>query len=319
MPPDQLPPDQLSEVLDLVEVRATLSGALAVEGRWTARAAHCAQIKIIGVARGRVVLRANDAPPAHLEAGDVAVLNGRSWMELHGGAGAGPVREVAPPQGYVQHLTRDGSDADVVVGGHIDLDVAGRAVLAETLPALGHLRGRLPQAAALRRGLGLLLDESTRGGAGSSFALRRYGQLLLLDALRLSVRPADLPPGWLRVLADEQLRPALVALHSDPGARWTLDDLARSAHMSRTSFAERFRAVAGTPPHAYLTRWRMLLARRALRQRDVPVGVLAGRLGYRSESSFSHAFKREVGESPQDYRSRADGDPEHDGGAPRAG
>jgi AraC-like DNA-binding protein len=299
--------DHLSDVLDLVQVRTTLSGAFAVDSRWTSRADLCDQLKVIGVLQGRATLRTNDAPPTHLEAGDVAVLNGRSWMELQGGAGNGPVREVAPPQGYEQHLDADGPDtgSDIVIGGHVDLDDTGRALLAESLPNLGHLRGTQPQAQNMRRGLRVLLEESSGGSAGSSFALRQHSRLLLLEVLRTYAQEAELPAGWLRALADDQLRPALAAIHSDPSRRWTLDDLARSARMSRTSFTERFRATAGLPPHSYLTRFRMLLARRALKHDDVPVGALAARLGYGSESSFSNAFKREVGESPLSYRTSA--------------
>ncbi|WP_311932360.1 helix-turn-helix domain-containing protein [Microbispora sp. H11081] len=54
----------------------------------------------------------------------------------------------------------------------------------------------------------------------------------------------------------------------------------------------------------YLNRWRVLLAQRALRDEDVRVGSLAAELGYASESAFSTAFKREVGESPLRYRHR---------------
>ncbi|MFI1760298.1 AraC family transcriptional regulator [Streptomyces sp. NPDC020571] len=36
----------------------------------------------------------------------------------------------------------------------------------------------------------------------------------------------------------------------------------------------------------------------------VTVAALATQLGYGSEISFSHAFKREVGESPLRYRTR---------------
>lgn len=79
---------------------------------------------------------------------------------------------------------------------------------------------------------------------------------------------------------------------------WRLEELARAAAMSRTSFAERFRAVAGTPPLAYLNAWRMLLAQRALRDAETRVGPLAMELGYTSESALSNAFKREVGMSP---------------------
>ncbi|WP_031466307.1 helix-turn-helix transcriptional regulator [Sciscionella sediminilitoris] len=77
-----------------------------------------------------------------------------------------------------------------------------------------------------------------------------------------------------------------------------------AAAMSRTSFAERFRAVAGVPPLTYLTRWRMLLAQRALRDGDAGVGSLAFTLGYASGGAFSTAFKRETGESPLNYRRR---------------
>lgn len=60
----------------------------------------------------------------------------------------------------------------------------------------------------------------------------------------------------------------------------------------------------------------MPLAQRALRDGDVHVGSLAADLGYASESAFSTAFKREVGESPLNHRSRVrDGAPAHPGWA----
>jgi AraC-like DNA-binding protein len=72
--------------------------------------------------------------------------------------------------------------------------------------------------------------------------------------------------------------------------------------MSRTSFAVHFKAVAGVAPLAYLMHWRMRLAERALRDDGAPVSVVARRLGYASESAFSHAFKRVTGYAPQCYR-----------------
>jgi AraC-like DNA-binding protein len=101
------------------------------------------------------------------------------------------------------------------------------------------------------------------------------------------------------------LRPALALIHEDPAKGWSLEDLARAASMSRTTFAERFRQAAGTPPLSYLINWRMLLAQRALRSSDTQVRALALELGYSSESAFSTAFKRRVGESPLSYRLRA--------------
>lgn len=76
--------------------------------------------------------------------------------------------------------------------------------------------------------------------------------------------------------------------------------------MSRSTFAARFRAAAGQPPFAYLTRWRMRLAERALREEDTTIAALAAQLGYASESSFSHAFQRITGTTPGRYRRTAD-------------
>jgi len=75
----------------------------------------------------------------------------------------------------------------------------------------------------------------------------------------------------------------------------------------RTRFATRFRNSAGRPPVACLTRWRMQLAQRALRETGTTVAALAVQLGYSSVSSFSRAFERTVGASPGRYRRPARG------------
>lgn len=63
------------------------------------------------------------------------------------------------------------------------------------------------------------------------------------------------------------------------------------------------------PPLTYLSRYRMLLAQRALRQNGTRIGALAADLGYASEAAFSNAFKRETGESPLRYRHRVRNEP----------
>jgi AraC-like DNA-binding protein len=302
--------DQLSEVFDLVEVRGLMSGGFAVRGPWEARTALGEPLKFIAVVGGRVRLTTDGIDgPIELEPGDVAILNNRSWLELEGGTGDGPRRQVVPVPGFPSpHLVAADSEVDdVVMGGRIDLNPAGQALLLQALPPVGHVRA---SAATnnLRGSLYRLFDEVTSNRLGSAFAIRQHSQLLLLEVLRAYIDQAELPPGWLRVLTDERLRPALRAMHAEPGKSWGLEELARSAAMSRTSFAERFRTVAGVPPLTYLNRWRMLLAQRALRDNDVRVGSLAFDLGYASESAFSTAFKREVGESPLRYRHRVRGE-----------
>ncbi|MEV0827889.1 AraC family transcriptional regulator [Nonomuraea rubra] len=310
--------DQLSEVFDLVEVRGQVTGGFEVRGRWVAQHAVDDPLKLMAMVRGRARLTTDGLDgPIELGPGDVAILNNRSWLRLEGGAGDGPPRDILPVEGYTSvHLDDDdGCGApDAVVGGRVDLNPAGQALLLQALPPVGHVRASAAAATNLRRSLDGLFNEVTGNRIGSAFAIRQYGQLLLLEVLRAYVGQAELPPGWLRVLTDERLRPALALMHAEPGQPWRLEELARAAAMSRTSFAERFRTVAGVPPLTYLNRWRMLLAQRALRDGDVRVGSLAAELGYASESAFSTAFKREVGESPLRYRWRIRGG-ESPGGA----
>lgn len=299
--------DQLSEVLDLVEVRGLLSGGFAVRGPWVSRRAIEAPLKFFAMVSGRARLTTDGVDePIELEPGDVAILNNRSWLRVEGGTGDGPRREIAPEADFPSAglIGADRSADDVLLGGCIDLSAAGSALLLQALPPLGHVRASAVSATNLRGTLHRLFEEVIGNRVGSAFAIRQHCQLLLLEVLRAYVDQAELPPGWLRLLVDERLRPALSLMHAEPGKAWRLDELAHAAAMSRTSFAERFRTVAGIPPLTYLHRWRVLLAQRALRGSDVRVGALAFELGYASESAFSTAFKREVGESPLRYRYR---------------
>ena len=104
-------------------------------------------------------------------------------------------------------------------------------------------------------------------------------------------------------------------MHSDPGRPWQLKELAKSVAMSRTTFALRFKTVAGVPPLTYLSNWRMRIAQRSLREGKTSMSALALSLGYTSESAFSNAFKRTIGMAPKRYRdaARAGGPLQDDG------
>jgi AraC-like DNA-binding protein len=298
--------DQLSDVFDLIEVRGVVSGGFSVRGDWISRFDIHDALKLVAMVCGRARVTADGAAtPIVLEAGDVAILNGCKRLVMEGGPGAGIPQEfvVGEPDAFVRVDGASCPDADVVIGGHVDVNPAGRTLLTRTLPKVGHVRASATEAPNLHAILNRLVDEVTGNRIGAAFAVQQHGQLLLLEVLRAYIAQADeLPPGWLRLLTDERLRPAVELMHSDPGKSWRLDELARASAMSRTSFAERFRIVAGMPPLTYLNTWRMQLARDALRRGDTRVGPLAIELGYTSESAFSNAFKREVGMSPLRYR-----------------
>ncbi|MET0899535.1 MAG: AraC family transcriptional regulator [Mycobacterium sp.] len=303
--------DELSTVFDVVQIRGIVTGGFAVGGQWTTRFDIRDPLKLIAMVRGSAQLETDGAPaPVNLAAGDVAILNNRSWVVLTGGSGPGFPRPISVTEAdtfaRIDGIDSAASDIDVCVGGHVDVNEAGRQLLTTALPPVGHVRAGRLEASGLHATLDRLVDEVTGNRLGAAFAVQQYGQLLLLDVLRAYLaQQAELPQGWLRALTDDRLRPALHLMHSAPGKPWRLDELAKASAMSRTSFAERFRSVTGVPPLSYLSSWRMLLARRALREADTRVGDLAFELGYTSESAFSNAFKREVGMSPLRYRAAA--------------
>ncbi|TCB88750.1 AraC family transcriptional regulator [Micromonospora zingiberis] len=297
--------DLLSEVFDFVETQSLISDAFSARGPWVTRSATSDPLKLIAVVNGGARLTTDGIDrPLQMQAGDVAVLNNRSWLKIQGGNGDGIPREIPSPPGPIAvRLFEGGSDdTDVVLGSRLRLNPVGQELLLQVLPPVGYLRASAAAATQLRCSLTRLMEETNTNRIGSAFAVRRQTQLMLLDILRAYIEQIHLPAGWLRLLTDDRLRPVLSLMHTRPGERWTVDKLARAAAMSRTSFANHFRSVAGVPPLTYLNTWRMLLAQRSLSDSDAAVGPLGARLGYASESAFSAAFKRHTGESPSHYR-----------------
>jgi transcriptional regulator GlxA family with amidase domain len=102
-------------------------------------------------------------------------------------------------------------------------------------------------------------------------------------------------------LGDARLATAVREMHAEPARAWTVDELARSAALSRTTFFDRFTRAVGVPPMEYLLAWRMALAKDLLRQNELSLAEVAERVGYGSASTFSTAFSRYVGQPPSHF------------------
>ncbi|HEY2428867.1 MAG TPA: helix-turn-helix domain-containing protein [Acidimicrobiales bacterium] len=82
----------------------------------------------------------------------------------------------------------------------------------------------------------------------------------------------------------------------------SVDDLARRSAMSPRTFARRFRDVAGTTPHQWILRQRILLAQRLLETTDLSVEAVAARCGLGTATNLRQHFQRQVRTSPHAYR-----------------
>lgn len=82
----------------------------------------------------------------------------------------------------------------------------------------------------------------------------------------------------------------------------TLETLADLANMSVFHFARLFKQATGLPPYQYVLSWKMRRAQQLLRLDHAPVTDISDALGFASPASFSAAFKRVVGRSPQEFQ-----------------
>ncbi|MFD6398322.1 helix-turn-helix domain-containing protein [Nocardia sp. NPDC060249] len=113
------------------------------------------------------------------------------------------------------------------------------------------------------------------------------------------------PPRWLLKVNEPGVAQAVAAMHADPGQEWTVEGLAKIALASRSGFAARFQAATGLTPGRYLAKLRIERAQLLLVDHAVPVGTVARRLGYRSETAFGRAFRRHTGRTPSQWRRAA--------------
>lgn len=300
--------DPFSDLLRLMNARSVTSGGLIAGGRWALEIPPPNGVKFWGVARGVCWLKINGAKhPMRLEAGEVVMMTAPRGLVI--------ASELSAPRTALDDmlLTRNGpiaylgeGDDFFMIGGNVELEHTHADLLLSTLPPYLHITAQSPRSPTLLWLLKQLISESAENLPGASSASSQLAQLLFIQILRAHAESVQHGvPGWLRAVNDKRLAPALRLIHNEPGRTWQLDELARAAAMSRAAFAAYFRSVAGIAPVAYLTAWRIRLAQRALREEQVSLGELAGRLGYGSDSAFSSAFKRLTGVSPKHYR--ADG------------
>jgi len=298
--------DPFSDILKFTKAESLMTGGFTAGGAWAIRFPAPDKIKFFAVVKGDCWVSIDgEVEPIHFETGDVGLLAAKRSFVLASDPRLSAVDAMDLFSGAGRTTARLGDgDEFAHIGGHVLLDPASGQLLADVLPPWIQVPAASPQATIFRWLLDQLVEERASELPGAQLVSAQLAQLLFVQILRAHLKTSEsMPAGWLRVLADPRIAPALRLMHGDPGRGWHLDELAKACAMSRTTFAFHFRSVAGIAPLAYLTEWRMRLAERALREETTPVAAIARSLSYMSESAFSNAFKRTTGNSPKAYRS----------------
>ncbi len=150
-----------------------------------------------------------------------------------------------------------------------------------------------------------LLSELSNPQPGSAMLVRALMQQCLVLVLRRHCESGECRVPWLVALEDPRLGRAVQAMLDDPSASHTVERLADIAGMSRSAFADHFRAAFERAPIDFLKDVRLTRAARLLASGDQPVKSVGAAVGYDSRSYFTRAFADHFGVSPAAYRATA--------------
>jgi AraC-like DNA-binding protein len=153
---------------------------------------------------------------------------------------------------------------------------------------------------ALRSAIENMVEESALSSSGAPELVHTYACLtasLIRSEFITSFHP--IRENYLRRLAI--LREAI---RKNPQEAWSVRATAKKMHMSRAHLYRITCEYLHLSPHEFIARTRMQAAMEYLSREDWPLRVVAEKVGYNSEYSFSNAFLRAFGQRPGRFRAR---------------
>jgi AraC-like DNA-binding protein len=300
--------DVLADVLEVTQMANTVLCQAELRAPWGIAVDPSAEAALHVVQRGSCWLRVDGRAPMRLGDGDVVLLARGSGHAISDEPDR-PLRGMEETLREMAARIEGGEPADGVATTQIlcakyRFGLPGDHPLVSRLPQLIHLRSReVGRSAQLQLLIQLMKIESEARGSGSELVVPRLVDSLLVFILRvwLETEPG-LSASWFAALRDSGIARALALIHREPHADWTVQSLADRAGQTRATFARRFAMLVGETPVAYLTRWRICLAAKAIREGAVTVEQAAFSAGYDSAPAFSRAFKRQYGMPPTEFR-----------------
>ena len=302
--------DPLSDILSGLRIRAASFTRMDASAPWGVRSSGESAIKFVLLLRGSAILTTPAQPqPLALRSGDVFIMLDDTPYRLYDHEDSTLIDCVEVEKQRVGNYIEIGGGGTLTtfISGAFQLDALQAQPLLRALPALLCLQLDQHRSLAFQSVLEMLALETEAPALGSTAVISRLFELLLVHAIRhYSQQPGGPSQGWLAAMADRHLAHALQAMHDAPAQGWTVESLARTAGMSRSSFAARFRQVVGQSPLDYLTQWRMYCASRLLQQGKLALAEVARQVGYESPAAFNRVFRRETATTPGAFRKRAD-------------
>jgi AraC-like DNA-binding protein len=256
------------------------------------------------VRHGGFDMRIDGCDAVSIEAAEVAICPGGAahTMSRGRGATATPIEAVLRGDGPVAP-SGEGADATELVCGVFLARAAPLNPMLGALPSVVKVATGDASFSPMLAGVAWMLAHELDRGALGSFASARLLEMFCAEAIRAYQRTEGAQrTGWFRGLSDPRVSEAIHRVHEAPSTDWTVEALASTVALSPSRFAARFRELTGQSVMNYVARWRANVACRLLRDTDLNLTEIAGRVGYDSLPAFSRAFKAQLGEPPAAWR-----------------
>jgi AraC family transcriptional regulator len=151
----------------------------------------------------------------------------------------------------------------------------------------------------------LAVGDELTAGAGGPLAAESLANVLAVHLIRHVLAPCQPARRRAGTLPRAKLRAVVeyIEEHLDGGP--TLEQLAAVARLSPNYFAWQFKRATGLPPHQYVIARRVERAKQLLQAESAfSLAEVAAVAGFSDQSQFSHHFKRLIGVTPGQFRTR---------------
>jgi AraC-like DNA-binding protein len=301
--------DALTDVLSSVRMQGSVFSRASLAAPWGVESGELGSGIFHAVVRGRAYARlVAGGEPVVLERGDVVMFPGgdNHLITDEPNRATRPISTLTTIDSRgMGHLVVTGSGpATSLICGTVDFGRGEARSVFAALPPLIHVRDVAGSLSRVVESLIELIAAEVDGHhPGSEIVVSRLTEVLIIHVLRDYIR--NLPEGevgWLGALRDPEISAALGLIHSRPERPWSARELAAAVGLSRSALFAKFKDLVGETPAQYLTRWRVHLAGRMLRDEGASVTATARRVGYATDAAFSNAFMRVMGVRPGAYR-----------------
>lgn len=303
--------DVLSDILDLLKFKGSLYFTTEFRAPWGIQVPHYQHVARFHLAAGGDcwVNVAGSSEPVLLSSGDMIIVPHGTAHTLSDKIDT-PIIDLdaaIEASGYDGdgHLIYGGSKEghSNLVCGHFEFDGNFQHPLISDLPDFILIRGKKAMEFSwFESAMRYMSYETGINQMGNQAVIKRLSEILFIHAVRVWSTEGGHESGFLRAVGDKNIGRGLKSFHDKPEANWTIEKLAIEAGLSRSVFAERFRALMTMTPMQYVTMWRMQKACKFLLESELSTDSIAEKVGYQSLASFSKVFKKTIGTGPGAFR-----------------